>query len=122
MIETILISMIQIAVWNNEITRLELWSRAILHVDIHGTSYHWVWAPLGALLGPEGHLAARVISISVTYTVSGAMVAPGPRLLLRTMSGSMALQHLGYVSMSMAHVATKSHTDAQVLGHHLWLW
>lgn len=48
------------------------------------------WVPLGVLLGPEEHLAVGMILISVAYTVTGATVAPGPRLLLRTMSESMA--------------------------------
>lgn len=87
--------MVQVAAWGNGITRLELWLGRIWVHDPTTYSYPWlllplgvmrvigVWVLLGVLLGPEGHLAVGVISISVAYTVTGAMVARGPRLLLR---------------------------------------
>lgn len=50
----------------------------------------------------------------------GAMLSPGPGTLLRTMSGSMILPQQGSVLMSVAHAATKDHTDAQGLGHNWW--
>lgn len=43
-----------------------------------------------------------------------AMVESQPVLLLKAMSGSVAMQQQGAVSMSVAHITTKDHMDALV--------
>jgi hypothetical protein len=43
-----------------------------------------------------------------------AMVKPWPRLPLRAMSGSTAMQKQGFMSMSVAHVTTKGHVDIHI--------
>ena len=43
-----------------------------------------------------------------------------PGMLLGTKSGFVVLLQPGSVLISMAHVATKGHKDAQNLNHHLW--
>lgn len=45
--------------------------------------------------------------------------ASGPRFLPRILSGSVVLQQLGSMMISMTCVTTKGHTDAQTLGHHM---
>lgn len=55
------------------------------------------------------------------YLPPRAMVTYGLMLLLKTTSGSVALQQSESM-MFMAHDVTKGHRDAQVLSHHLWPW
>lgn len=50
------------------------------------------------------------------------MVTSQPRLLPRTMSGSVFLPELMSILMPMSHHATKDHTDTWGLGYNLWLW
>jgi hypothetical protein len=46
------------------------------------------------------------------------MVKSQPVLLLRAMSGSVAMQQHQSVSMSVAHITTKGHVDFPGLGDH----
>lgn len=49
-------------------------------------------------------------------------VTTGPRLLSRAMSGFVLLPQLGYVLLSMVHVATKDCTDDWGLGQQPECW
>lgn len=48
------------------------------------------------------------------HLLSGAMVTPKPRLLLRAMSGSIVLPQSGFELMAMAHSNTKGHRDCNL--------
>lgn len=50
----------------------------------------------------------------------GSLVTSGPGLMPGSISGSMVLRQSGPISMSVDHVVTKGHLDAQVLGCNLW--
>lgn len=50
----------------------------------------------------------------------GDMLSSGSELLLRAMSGSIALLQPGSTLMSGVPVITEGHEDAQGLGCHMW--
>lgn len=67
------------------------------------------------MLVPGGHVASGAVLIWVACADTGALVASEPELLLGSMSGSVVLQRLGSVVMSMVHVSTGGHWNNAVL-------
>ena len=58
-----------------------------------------------------GYAITRTILIWVACAVTRAMETSRLELLLRAMSGSMALQQLGFLMISMARVSTEGHKN-----------
>lgn len=60
----------------------------------------------GVFSGTWVHAASGAVLIWVACADTGALVASEPELLLGSVSGSVVLQQLGSVVMSMVHVST----------------
>lgn len=82
-----------------------------------------VWSTPESILVSQVHAAAaRVILIWMTCAVTGAMVASGPELLLRTICGIMILLQLWSVMMPIACVNTEGHWNHVVLSQPALHW
>lgn len=67
------------------------------------------------MLVSEGHAGTRTILNRMAYADIRVLVMFRSELLLRPMSGSVALLQLGSVRMSVAHVSTGGHQKHAVL-------